>query len=273
MTTDTSDQEDSGQRPSKVRRALLTVLAVLSLLVAGFFGANLAIDPDGPDMEEMFFATGIGMFALAVAGLILVFRDLEVARRLDRGQVATASHQHRGRAQGPWVEPAAPPIIALEADLPDGPPPSAPGEPGTTSPRIRDTFYDVTVLEGIDVETSKDLGDHGIEDTWDLREVEPEEIAEAADVPMEVARRWRAMAELVAAEPLTPAHAALLTRCGIGSLAALARADAAALADRVNRVWADGTLRRPGQRLEADDVRPWIDAAREHRREPAPLTS
>lgn len=271
MSTKAPEDDDGRGGPSKARRAVLTVIASLALLVAGFAGTNLVIDPDGPDTAEMFFATGVAMVSLAVAGLILVFRDLTSARRLgDQGGSPPPAASQRPTKR-PWVEPAVPPIIAPDAERPHGQtePVSQAREPA--EPQIRDAFYDVTVLDGIGVQASKDLGDHGIEDTWDLREVGPKEIAEAADVPIEVARRWRAMAELVAAERLAPEHAALLTRCGIGSLDALARADPATLADRVNRVWADGTLRTPGQRLTVEDVQPWIDAASEHRREPAPL--
>lgn len=271
MSTGTSDQGPATGAGSDPRRAVLTVLAVLALLVAGFVGGNLAIDPEGPDVQEMFFAVGLGMVALAVAGLALVFRDLTVARRLEDSQASTGEQAQEEPLDRRWVEPAIRPIVELEPPVPTAGP--SVDERGRTRrrPTINDEFYDVTVLEGIDVEASKALGEHGIEDTWDLREAEADEVAEAAGVPIEVAVRWRSMAELVAAPDLGPAHGALLTRCGIGSLDELAQADPGTLADRVNLVWADGTLRTPGQRLDAEDIEPWIQAASAHLAEPGAL--
>lgn len=270
MSTDASDQDEATGAGRDPRRAVLTVLAVLALLVAGFVGGSLAIDPEGPDFQEMFFAAGLGMVALAVAGLALVFRDLTVARRLEDDQVPADRRAGEGVQGRRWVEPAVPPIVALEPRVSTGEPGRVEREEARPRPRIKDEFYDVTVLDGVDVEASKALGEHGIEDTWDLREVEDEEIAEAANVPIEVAVRWRSMAELVAASGLGPAHAALLTRCGIGSLEELADADPGTLADRIDHVWADGTIRKPGQRLDAEEIEPWIQAAREHLAEPEP---
>ena len=228
-----------------VRRYRFVGLVVLVLVMVVFLASVLlAIFGDGaadPRLTMVVYGLAVVSTLLAFAVLYLLItvpRLLETRASLDPG----ASF---GRA------------VQEDTSSPDPTLPSTPIDYGRGS-------RDVEILEGIGTVFSRRLARAGVSTLDDLRRTHEKQVADAAQVQPEVARRWKFMAELMRARGIDAQAAELLVHCAVVSLDQLAQQEAVPLAQRAKNINQASHNRIYPSDLRLVTVEAWIQAAQAH---------
>lgn len=136
--------------------------------------------------------------------------------------------------------------------------------PVTPGPGPFGDVHPIEDIEGIGETFAAQLADIEIEDTQQLWQADPTEVADHLDISDKVTRRWKAQAELMALDGIGPQYAELLARVGIGSIEDLAEADVGDLVERIQAK--DDELKVSIQKNTIGEARvsTWVEAAQEH---------
>ncbi len=146
--------------------------------------------------------------------------------------------------------------VVAEAEPEQAPVTSEPGPFGDVHP--------VEDLEGIGETYGEGLAAMGIEDTQQLWQADPSEVAERLDISEKVTRRWKAQAELMALDGIGPQYAELLARVGVMSIEDLAEADAGELVERIHAKDEELMVSIQKNVIGKARVTTWIQAAKDH---------
>lgn len=124
--------------------------------------------------------------------------------------------------------------------------------------------HPVEDLEGIGETYAGRLAEIGIEDTQQLWQADPAEVAEHLDVSEKTTGRWKAQAELMALDGIGPQYAELLARVGIGSIEDLTEAVAAELVETIQAKDNELKVSIQGNTIGQPRVSAWIQTAKDH---------
>ena len=141
-------------------------------------------------------------------------------------------------------------------------------EPVVTVPMKSQIDYgresrDVEILEGIGTVFSRRLERKGIKTLQDLRAASGSQVADAAQVPLAVATRWKLMADLMLVSEVDAQAAELLIGCGVTTVRELASQNPEALARRARVVNQASRARIYPAPITIAAVETWIGAARQ----------
>lgn len=127
----------------------------------------------------------------------------------------------------------------------------------------REEGQHVVLLDGLDARYASRLNNQGIITVPQLVAADAGHVAATAGVPVPTAEEWQGMGRFLQVRGVTPPAAGALVRCGVRTVAELARANPAALAATIQR--STETRRRwtEAEHLDEATVAGWVQAARQ----------
>lgn len=242
---------------------VLGVLAILVLFGVAYVGVSFAIDPTGPDFEEMFFAAGLAIVGVAVAGILIAATTILNEAHIRDHQELTHRHAHGGTV-APAPRPTGTRSMTKTQPAKAAKPLDAPPATTRTPSSPFGDIHPVIDVEGVGDVYEKKLGAMGIVDTEQLWKADPKKVADNLDVPLKTAQKWHAMAELMALDGIGPQYAELLVRAGITSIHELANTKAEAVLDQVQQTEEGRDVRIQGNQISIKYTRRWVRTAKEH---------
>jgi predicted flap endonuclease-1-like 5' DNA nuclease len=121
---------------------------------------------------------------------------------------------------------------------------------------------DVIDIEGIGPVYAKRLHEVGLPTIGQLVAADAGTVANSIGVEAGLVREWQAMGRLIRLRGIGPQYAEVLVRAGVRTPAALAKAKAAPLAKKINKMAAERKVRLTGAAIQAGRVQGWITAAK-----------